>query len=234
MGIGSGSPLETSGEDVVFDLIKRHTNHPLCIFDVGANRGQYLHLVLDRLRGHDFGVHCFEPSHDAFKLLADVAGDDTRVTLNNFGIGSSPGEATLYYDQPASPTASLTKRNLDHLHVEFSKSETVAISTIDEYCAEHEIDRINLLKMDIEGHELEALHGASAMLGRGAVDMLTFEFGGCNIDSRTYLRDFWYLVASYDMNMFRITPSRFLQPLLKYEEAFEQFGNTNYVAVRRG
>jgi hypothetical protein len=51
-----------------------------------------------------------------------------------------------------------------------------------------------MVKMDIEGHELTALKGFGAALDVARV--LQFEFGGCNIDSRTYFQDFWYFLKS--------------------------------------
>jgi FkbM family methyltransferase len=112
------------------------------------------------------------------------------VYLNNCALGSRRGRARLFYDRPASGLASLTRRNLDHLGLAFSESEEVDVDTVDHYCSARRVEYIDLLKLDIEGHELDALHGAAGMVGSGRVGLVTFEFGGCNIDTRTYFRDF--------------------------------------------
>jgi hypothetical protein len=63
--------------------------------------------------------------------------------------------------------------------------------------------------------------------------MLTFEFGGCNIDSRTYFQDFWYLLQDYGLRYFyRITPMGLLVYLPQYDEIDEQFRTTNYLVCR--
>jgi hypothetical protein len=76
------------------------------------------------------------------------------------------------------------------------------------------------------------LAGASAMLEQGKVDIVVFEFGGCNIDTRSFFQDFYYLFTLLKMKLFRITPSAYLYPIYSYHEVFEQFRTTNFVAVR--
>jgi FkbM family methyltransferase len=56
--------------------------------------------------------------------------------------------------------ASLYDRQLDYFGIDYSKSETVKLSTLDDYCEKNSIDRIDFLKMDVEGHELKVLKGA--------------------------------------------------------------------------
>jgi len=62
--------------------------------------------------------------------------------------------------------------------------------------------------------------------------MCSFEFGGCNLDSRTFLRDYFEFFDKYNMKIFRITPSGTLVSLSRYHEHLERFTTTNYVAVR--
>ncbi len=63
--------------------------------------------------------------------------------------------------------------------------------------------------------------------------MATFEFGGCNIDTRTYFQDFYYFFEDVGMRVLRITPSGFLTPIDSYKEVYEQFTTTNFVALKR-
>jgi FkbM family methyltransferase len=232
MGIGAGSDVSESGEKAVFRLLGTMAGAPFCIFDVGANKGQFLELALAQLPTEPFAIHCFEPGHVTFKLLQSAAGDDRRVHLNNMGLGKERGMAILHFDEAGSGIASLTKRRLDHFKIQFDKTEEIEIQTIDEYCGTNGIDHIHLLKIDIEGHELDALHGAKGMFQKGAIDIVTFEFGGANIDTRTFFQDFWYFFAEFKMRIFRITPSGYLHVLSSYKEIFEQFRTANYVAVR--
>jgi len=107
----------------------------------------------------------------------------------------------------------------------------VVVSTIDDYCSENAIKHIHLLKIDIEGHELDALAGARRMFDKKSIDIVTFEFGGCNIDTRTFFQDFWYFFSEINMKIFRITPSGYLHPIESYKEIHEQFRTINFIAI---
>ncbi len=231
MGIGSGGDPNSSGERLIFETLKKHCHEPFCVFDVGANQGQFLQLLLTNIGTEKFSVHCFEPGVETFKRLTQSAPNDPRIRLINVGLGKEAGTAELHYDAQGSGLASLTKRRLEHHNIDFSQSEPVTITTIDQYCSENGIERIQLLKLDIEGHELDALAGAQEMFRRKAIDVVTFEFGGCNIDTRSYLQDFWYFLQDVNMDLYRITPSGYLSPITSYKEHHEQFRTTNFIAL---
>ena len=165
--------------------------------------------------------------------MSKAHGDCPSVRLNNVALGSRKGTATLYSDHPSSGLSSLTKRDLDHVGKKMNLTQTVNVQTLDDYCEEHNIKRIHLLKIDVEGHEHEVLEGASRMFALQQVDAVTFEFGGCNIDTRTYFRDFYKFFNQRDMQVFRITPRGYLRLIERYRENHEQFLTTNFMAVRR-
>lgn len=71
------------------------------------------------------------------------------------------------------------------------------------------------------------------MFAADAINFVRFECGGCNIDTRTYFRDFFYFFEKADMRGLRITPSGYLSPLDSYNEVLEKFGTTNFVALRK-
>ncbi len=154
------------------------------------------------------------------------------VRLNNLALGNQPGQRTLFYDASGSGLASLTKRRLDHFGIQFDRSETVDLDTLDHYCQTHHIERVHLLKLDVEGHELEVLAGTESMFSKRAIDLVAFEFGGCNIDTRTFVQDFFYFFRDQQMTLYRIAPSGFLRPMPDYREAYEQFRTTNFVAIK--
>ena len=231
LGIGSGDGVLFSGEQAVFDILRQKFNPPYCIFDVGANQGQFLRLLLEHIAVDDFTVHCFEPGRETFKILVASLSDDRRIQLNNTGLGKEQGEAVLHFDSAGSGLASLTKRNLDHFGIDFNQSEKVKIDTIDHYCSENSIKHIHLLKIDVEGHELDVLAGAGRMFDEKAIDVVTFEFGGCNIDTRTFFRDFWHFFCKINMKIMRITPSGYFYPIESYKEIYEQYRTTNFIAV---
>jgi FkbM family methyltransferase len=164
--------------------------------------------------------------------LSDNTPGSATITLNNIALGKQKGETQLYYDEKKSGLASLTKRRLDHFQINFEESEVISIDTLDNYCKTNNINNINLLKIDVEGHELDVLAGATEMFHKKAIDIVTFEFGGCNIDTRSFFQDFYYFFADAGMSISRITPSGYLFPIESYTEILEQFRTTNFVATR--
>jgi len=237
-GIGAGGNPDSSGESALVDLFKECRSAPdavQCVFDVGANNGGFINMLMTNLTGQKVFIHAFEPGRVAFADLQKRTSHHACLKLNNFGMGASSGELTLHYSEPGSALASLTKRRLDHfrrkaMEPETPLSETVRIETVDSYCEEHGIHEIDLLKIDVEGHELDVLKGAVGMLGAGKIRALTFEFGGCDIDTRVFFQDYWYFFKQFDgARIFRLTPSGYLLPIPKYLETLEQFRVSNYL-----
>lgn len=211
MNIGGGGSPVTSGElNVIRGLPKGAV-----VLDVGANRGQYARAALDT-RG-DLRIYSFEPSIPAFAVLEKTPG----VKAFPFGFSETEGEVVLYSDSEGSVLASVYQR--DVAGIPFREAGTVLLRRLADFCTENEITHIDLLKIDVEGHELEVLRG----MGNLRPDRIQFEFGGCNIDSRTFLRDF--LRALPDYTLHRILPAGLTS--FRYSERMEQFGLSNFLAI---
>jgi FkbM family methyltransferase len=236
LGIGSGGHVGASGEDVALQILAVTSSatpgRELCVFDVGANQGQYLETAIHSFPDRPRSIHAFEPSAATFRILAQRFGHVTGVRLNPVGLGDRAGEYDLFSDAEGSGLASLTERQLEHLGISHQRSERVRIETLHEYCAAQGIERIDLLKIDVEGHELDVLRGADGMLSRRRIRMVTFEFGGCNIDTKTFVREFWQLFTRHGMTSFhRIMPSGRLFRIDRYTESLELFLTTNFLVV---
>jgi hypothetical protein len=70
------------------------------------------------------------------------------------------------------------------------------------------------------------------MFESGAVKLVTFEFGGCNVDTRTFFRDFFEFFKALGMTIYRITPNGHFHPIRRYRETEEQFSTINYVVFK--
>jgi FkbM family methyltransferase len=201
------------------------------VFDVGAHRGEWTRELLRQAPGIA-EVHCFEPSASHWPEIAAIG--DPRVRLVQAAVADSVGEAVLYSTEPGSVLASLTARDLSHMGLTFEHTERVRTLTLDSYLQSGAIERVDYLKLDVEGHELAALRGADAALRRKAINALSFEFGGCNIDTRVFFRDFWKLLTGHGYSLYRLAPRRRLWPVESYSEEAESFLFANYVALSEG
>jgi FkbM family methyltransferase len=222
MGVGTAGRTALSGEAVSVKRLRPGA----VIFDVGANVGQFATLAQTV---PNCKLYCFEPGKHTFAALSE---NIHRATLFSLALAAEPGTLTLHYDHAGSGLASLTKRRLDHHGIGFEGSEQVDVETMDRMCAQLGVTSIDLLKIDVEGHELDVLRGAKDMLAKRAIGSVQFEFGGCNIDTRTFFQDFYYFFKDAGMVIHRITPSGYLHPITQYRELNEQFGTTNYLAIR--
>lgn len=204
---------------------------PQCstVVDVGANVGDWTALALSI--NSSLQVHCFEPSAVTFQRLK--ARNFDGVILNNFGMSSTPGERTLYVFTDGAGTNSLYCREglEDGCGLGPQQwEESVRVDTIDAYCQRAGVQVIDLMKVDVEGHELEVFKGAAGMLAQGKIKRIQFEYGGCNIDSRVLLKDiFGYLLPS-GYTLYKIH-ARELRHVPRYDQRLENFQYQNWVAA---
>jgi FkbM family methyltransferase len=229
MNYDRGHIVSDSGEKHVIDFIsKNSTKSPLTIFDVGANTGEYSRLVLDALRNRA-EIYAFEPQKLAYQQLSESIKSN-NFSAFNIGLGNVPGIVKLYKNNEGSVFGSLYYAKHAHLGVELDKTEEVTIETLDQFCLSNAISHIDLLKIDVEGHEIEVLKGAKEMLKTEKINFIQFEFGIASIESRVFMKDFFQLLYGYDI--YRILPNS-LYPIT-YTEYSELFLTTNYLAIKKG
>lgn len=155
----------------------------------------------------------------------------SNVHLFNFGLGEKEESATLFFPKAGSGIASVYRRRLDHFGTRMDHAEEIKLTTLDSFCNENNIEYIDFLKLDVEGHELSVLRGGSDMIGSDSIARIQFEFGGCNIDSKTYFQDFYYLLSK-SYHIYRILKYG-LYKINGYRETEEIFTTTNFLAVLR-
>ncbi len=226
-GMGYGEcEIEVDGEREILKKLNRENKKgkKLIIFDVGANKGDYSLECVKFVKNSE--IYAFEPSKKAFEIFKKNL-KNTKVQSYNFGFGEKEKEGTLFYDDEGTALASLYNRKLDYRKIYFTKKKKIKIKTIDSFCKENSIDKIDLLKIDVEGNELNVLKGAKKMIKDKKIKKIQFEFGGCNIDSKVFLKDFWYLLHK-DYNFYRIIGKGGLKYIEKYTESMEIFTIMNY------
>jgi FkbM family methyltransferase len=225
---GDSGNIAVSGELCVFNRVA--TTNPV-LFDVGGHVGEYTREFFNKFPGGRSFI--FEPSASHLEVLRQNLGEHPGVTICPFGLGAEAADLPLYKDQNISGLASLTQRRLDHINVKMEVAETVSIRTLDSYVAQTGVASIDLLKMDVEGHEFSVLNGATIAMDRRLIKLVQFEFGGCNLDTHTTLQDFFYFFKNYDFLIGLVQPQGRVQLIDHYDEFYEQYRTANFVAAPR-
>ena len=223
-GLGWGS--STIKEEISACLSLLQTK-PNIFIDIGANKGLYTEGVLNEIGSIE--AHIFEPSEVNYKMLKDKFSFSNKIKINKIALSNSSSKAKLFSDTPGSGIGSLTKRRLDHFDIQMNNEEEVDLIRFDKYWDKNNAT-IDYVKIDVEGHELEVLEGFGKLLSK--TKLIQFEFGGGNIDTRTYFQDFWYFFLERNFIIYRITPRGFLR-ISAYKEKYENFQTTNYIALNK-
>jgi FkbM family methyltransferase len=148
------------------------------IFDVGANVGQTT-KELRRWFPEAF-IHAFEPTPASREQYQELHGRDPKARLWPCAIASKPGTATFHINRRSMTnslltTASSSARWVGQDNVTNVDRIEVEVQTLDGFCRTNQIERIDILKLDIQGSELDALRGAADLFQRRAVRYVCLE-----------------------------------------------------------
>ena len=142
------------------------------LFDIGANTGQTAYGLVRYFPSAR--IYCFEPVKGVFDQLAAVYGRYPKVRCVQKAVGSAPGTATMALRSFSEMNSLVGAGPAEGLTGEV---ETVEIDTIDSFCKAEGLTHIDLLKMDVQGWELEVLKGAARMIDEGRVRFVFTEVG---------------------------------------------------------
>lgn len=143
-------------------------------FDVGANTGSTAAEALLRFPGAR--IVCFEPHPVTFDRLAAAYGKEPRVAAHNTALGRAAGEAPLFQYESSQLNSLIPDAPYAVRFRTRGETITVPVTTLDRFCAEQGIDRIDVLKVDTEGFDAAVLEGAREMLARRAIRFVYTEF----------------------------------------------------------
>jgi len=204
----------------IFEKSKKNTR---IIFDIGA----YIGDITDRYEVlfPDAEFYCFEPIPSTFNSLKSRFLTKKNIHCFNVACGESQKEVNIWETRIGSgsslykPSSYLMNSvNKDMIAaIDIKDSHKVPQVTLDQFCHEKEISGIDILKMDVQGNELNVLKGASSLLDNGKVGLVYTEVlfsslyeGQCYYhDIATYLQgkkyelfDFTFLTNSGDGKLY--------------------------------
>jgi FkbM family methyltransferase len=142
---------------------------PLVVVDVGANEGQTARRVLQEFPRAT--VHCFEPSPETFESLQQNIGSDPRVHFEQLACGSKVGSVDFHITANHWCSSVLAPSDLGkRFYGDWYNTRQVVkvpMTTLDAWMVERGIVRVDVLKVDAQGYDLEVLRGATHLLARG-------------------------------------------------------------------
>lgn len=177
-------------EEVVDQIVNKLPPSGL-FFDVGANAGLITFPVAHQRP--DARIVGFEPNPAA-----------VEAWRRNWRLTASPAVAL----EPVAVSDYEGAANLDCASFDLGAGAIVASGvgvdvdavTLDAYCAARGVERIDVMKVDVQGHEPEVLRGARSLLRSGAIRWLIVEFEAPILESRGLSRlDMLKMLAAYGM-----------------------------------
>jgi FkbM family methyltransferase len=192
---------ETNGE---YWLIEQLPERPIVV-DVGFYEGDFSKEILRR-RPMAL-VYGFDPSRHAKRHFDTHPFGNGNVSLISAALADQVGLATFFdYGNMCNSLATRTDAGCD----ESSRYE-VAVDTLDSWCATRGLEKIDFLKIDAEGFDLDVLRGSTRLLEASMIDLVMFEFASGWISSRRLLRDAVDYLATKPYKLFRLF-NGFLSP----------------------
>lgn len=168
--LGSSEPTTTV-------LLNHHLRPGMVVIDIGAHLGEYT-LRASQLVGKTGQVHAFEPDPIVFRYLQQNAARSPlgNITVHQSAVANQQGE--MQFAVQGEPSISSLIPSSGAFRQAPVRTISVPVQTIDAYCTEHNLERVDFIKIDIEGAELLAFNGAEEVLSRppGEAPAIYFEF----------------------------------------------------------
>ena len=221
--------LHGNGESAALQRLARAADIRT-VFDVGANRGDWSSAAAQILPAAT--IHAFEIVPATFDHLKDRFSGNGNIVLNDVGLSDAEGSLEVYFASERDVLATCVAGFSEAFHRYQPAPLQARATTGDRYCKAMHVARIDFLKIDVEGFEPHVLKGFEATLGRGAVDVVQFEYGYINICTRFLLKDFYDYMQRFDMKIGKIYPDHVEFRPYRYTD--EDFSGANFLAVRSG
>jgi len=150
------------------------------VLDVGANNGQFARLARAVFPSAD--IYSFEPLPDCFAALRSALPGDTKFFPFECGIGSQE-QKLEFFRSFHSPSSSFLK--MEELHKkafpytkggQSKESIPVQVKTLDGSLADRKLAGNILLKIDVQGYEMEAIEGAKGIMAKTKIAILEMSF----------------------------------------------------------
>jgi len=172
------NPNKVRGIDPFSDLafLLQHKPDPI-IFDVGANDGETVQEFIARFPSAR--VFAFEPYAACCEILDRKFRGNANIQIQNVALGEDRGtsELNLYSGDRMNSLLRLDDAPGNVMSKSFTRAGSVEVKleALDAFCADSGIDRIDVLKIDTQGYDLQVLGGARRLLEEKRIKTILLE-----------------------------------------------------------
>lgn len=199
----------SEGEKEAFAFFKEITpflyGKALTYVDVGAHVGN-VYKAARKSSLYFRHAHLIEPNPDNYKELVNSFGEQQKgrtVHCHNLAMGAEAGFVTMQSEGTMSQV--LKQDESDFITREHKETFRIEALPLDLFTHRAGVKHINLLKVDVEGFEMEVLGGARELLAENRIDVIYIEAGlSKSGGQQTYYRSIEDYLAGFGYKIFRI------------------------------
>ena len=205
------------------ELLRQYIQQGDVVLDIGANIGFYAN-ILSQLVGSTGKVHCFEPDPMNFAHLKNNTLHFNNITINNKAVGSKTEMLKIYTSK---------NLNVDHRTYKpdvYDREIEIQAVSIDDYLANNK--RVDFVKMDIQGYEMQAIKGMERMLMHNKEIKLLSEFWPYGLKKAgSSLRQYYAFLKDLGFDVLLLEESRCRNITLEKVKQMEDLGEEHYFNI---
>ncbi len=205
------------------ELLKKHIKQNDTVLDIGANIGFYATILSD-IVGEKGVVHCFEPDSKNFEHLKKTTADFKNIKINNKAVGPKTEKLKIYTSK---------NLNVDHRTYkpeEYDKEIEIDAVSIDDHLASN--PKVDFIKMDIQGFEMQAIQGMQTILDKNKDIKLISEFWPYGLKkSGSSVSEYFNFLDDNGFNCYLLNKNSMQKLDIEKVQALEKMGEEHYFNI---
>jgi FkbM family methyltransferase len=176
----------------------------MTFFDIGVNVGVFSVAAGKAMSESQGSIYAFEPCPATFAILEKNLQENelTVVHAQCLAVSERSGAASLYVNA-AMKDGLNSLEDPSHGDAEVVGTVPVRVTTLDEFIVEHDIPRVDVMKVDVEGAELLVFRGARSLLARADAPLILYEgYSWCTAGFHYHPVEIMWLLETFGYEIF--------------------------------